>query len=202
MTVPTASDMDRCFAMKLSVYEQLTEAHCTLQWNSVMYSKYVRNIFSFHPCRTATYTHGQSVSTQQWSLFESTIYIHTKPSIHNTILKYDTHLLYIIVIVVTYHHNVQTVFLLYQHFMSNTKNTWVQNICVAFEWLLVLHSESGKKVQLFVRGVALMPSVGCSYHAKMSVVTHWKKRKVHWTKIYHIMLVPSAPRKYQNICNG
>ena len=128
-------------------------------------------------------------------------YIHTKPSIHNTILKYDTHHTMYIAIVVTYHHNVQIVSI-YQHFMSNTKNTWVQNTCVAFEWLLVLHSESGKKVQLFVRGVALMPSVGCSYHAKMSVVTHWKKRKVHWTKIYHIMLVPSAPRKYQNICNG
>lgn len=66
--------------------------------------------------------------------------------------------------------------------------------------LVALQVGSCKKVQFGPIGEALMASVGCSYHAKMSVVTHWKKRKVHWTKIYHIKLVPSAPRKYQNIC--
>lgn len=146
------------------------------------------------------YSWPKCVNTTVISLWKYNIYTQN----HLYIIQYSNmiHIIqYIIAIVVTYHHNVQIVSI-YQHFMSNTKNTWVQNTCVAFEWLLVLHSESGKKVQLFVRGVALMPSVGCSYHAKMSVVTHWKKRKVHWTKIYHIMLVPSAPRKYQNICNG
>ena len=72
-------------------------------------------------------------------------------------------------------------------------------MCVAFEWLLALQLGSCKKVQFGPIGVRERPSVGCSYHAKISVVTHWKKRKVHWTKMYHIMLALSAPRKNQNI---
>ena len=78
--------------------------------------------------------------------------------------------------------------------------TDVQNICVPFEPLLALQFGSCEIVQFGLIGVRGWPSVGCSYHAKISVVTHWKKRNVHWTKMYHIMLAPSAPRKNQNIC--
>lgn len=39
-----------------------------------------------------------------------------------------------------------------------------------------------------------------SYQAKMSVVMHWKKRKMHWTKTYHSMVETSVPLKYQKIC--
>ena len=31
---------------------------------------------------------------------------------------------------------------------------------------------------------------------------HWKKKKVHWTKMYHSMDEIRTPRKYQNILGG
>ena len=36
----------------------------------------------------------------------------------------------------------------------------------------------------------------------MSVVTSWKKRKVHWTNMYHNILEARTPRYNQNTCAG
>ena len=52
-------------------------------------------------------------------------------------------------------------------------------LLVWFEGVAFWRSDHG-----FVSGVWL--AVGDSYQAKMSVITHWKKRKMHWRKTYQI----------------
>ena len=58
---------------------------------------------------------------------------------------------------------------------------------------MLLHA--ARKVQLGVSGVSgSRITVDVSYIAKMSVVTHWKKKNAHCTNMYHIIEEASAPR--------